>query len=399
MSYYPCLSISKKDSTLYVELNAILDCHNAKETFDYIEKHLDNSVDEIVFNAEKLKYISADGLDVILELKKKYQKIIIDNAYVGINDTLALYGFDRFVDINRQYRFVSIDGCKIIGQGSHGTIYKIADDTIIKVYKDHSPIEVIENERQYAKNAFVNGIPTAIAYDVVETKQGYGVIFEMINGMTLGQYLSANPEKLDEYSVKFANLLYTLHKTNADPNLYDDFEEVIIQRVEALRKYISNEDVETLKKVVKSIPKGYGMIHGDYHPNNVMIDDEGELILIDMADISKGNGFFDLGGSYLVMNFLAKIPLLKMLVKKVTYIDARSNLRMWDILMHTYFNTNDNEVIKKYNKQYRAFSNIRIATSLGMNSSRPKIISKLMTLYIKYIVVPNADKYINLFKD
>ena len=43
---------------------------------------------------------------------------------------------------------------------------------------------------------FCNAI---IAYDVVETKQGYGVIFELINGMTLGKYLKDHPEQLEQF--------------------------------------------------------------------------------------------------------------------------------------------------------------------------------------------------------
>ena len=393
------LTIERNEKTLNIVLPSILDRNNADDVLSAINEKLDDGIDSIVFKADDLKYISADGLDVILELKKKYENILIDNARIGIYDTLALYGFDHFVDINKKYRFVSVEGCKVIGEGGHGTIYKIGEDTILKVYKDHSPIEVIENERQYAKNAFVNGVPTAIAYDVVETNQGYGVIFEMINGMTLGQYLEKHPEKLEEYSVKFADLLHVLHTTNADPTLYDDFQDVIVERCEAAKKYISDDEGETLKRIVKSIPKGNGMIHGDYHPNNVMIDDEGELILIDMADISRGNGFFDLGGSYLVMNFMVRIPFLRLAVPAITALSAKANLKMWDILMHRYFDTDDGELIKKYNEKYKAFSNIRIATSMGMNTSHAMILRKIMALYTRKIVIPKADKYIKLFSE
>ena len=397
MEKYPCLSISRNGDALNVELNKVLDRGNGKTTLALIQNQLDEKIKTIVFDASKLKYISADGLDVILELKKSHYNILLDNACVGIYDTLSLYGFDNFVDINKQYRMVSTDGCKIIGQGGHGIIYKIGEDTIIKVYKDHSPIEIIEKERQYAKNAFVNGISTAIAYDVVETKQGYGVIFEMINGMTLGKYLSEHPDELDKYSVKFADLLHTLHATDADKTLYEDFEELLLERIETLRKYLKDEEVEKLKQVIKTIPKGNGMVHGDYHPNNVMIDDEGELVLIDMADISRGNGFYDLGGSYLVFNFMCKIPLVRRYAKTITSISPKSCLRMWDIIMRTYFNTDDKNVLSKYEKQYRAFSNLRITTSIGMNTSHSALLTKIMVLYTKIFVLPKLDKYIELF--
>ena len=391
------LKINKQDNILYIELPSLLDKNNSQDVLNDIYSRLDSNISKLVFNAQELRYITADGLDVILELKKKYNDILIDNARIGITDTLALYGFNYFVDINKKYRFVSIEGCKVIGEGGHGTIYKIGEDTILKVYKDHSPIEVIEKERLYAKNAFTHGISTAIAYDVVETEQGYGVIFELINGMTLGQYLKDHPEKLNEYSEKFSDLLYTLNHTEADVDLYDDYQEVLIQRCEASLKYISRKNVEELKRIVKSIPKGNGMIHGDYHPNNVMIDSEGKLVLIDMADIARGNGFYDLGSSYLLMKFLPKIPLLKSVSKKVTSISPNSCLKMWDILMHRYFNTNDEELFKKLDKQYKAYANMRIATNMGMQTSHPIILRKIMAIYTKIFILPKADEYIRLF--
>lgn len=393
------LKLNKIDNILYIKLPSLLDKNNAPEVLNLININLDSDINKLVFDAENLKYISADGLDVILELKKKYKDILIDNARIGIYDTLSLYGFNYFVDINKKYRFISTDGCEVIGEGGHGIIYKIGEDTILKVYKDHSPIEIIEKERLYARNAFTNGISTPIVYDVVETKQGFGVIFEMINGMTLGQYLNKHPDKLDEYSEKFSDLLYTLHHTVADSSLYEDFEDMLLERADASIKYISQKDVDIMKKIIKSIPKGNGMIHGDFHPNNVMIDSEGELVLIDMADIARGNGFYDLGGSYLIMKFLPELPFMGIVTKNITSIPGKSCLRMWNILMHRYFKTDDESILEKFDKQYKAFARLRISTSLGMNTSHGRLLRKIMAIYTKIFVLPNADKYIKLFSN
>ena len=399
MNNYSSKNIIKEKGNLKVILPVILDKNNAVNVYTSIINSLDKEIKTITFDAKDLRYISADGLDVILDMKKKYNDIIIDNARIGICDILETYGFNNFVNINKQYRFISVKGCKIIGQGGHGTIYQVGEDTIIKVYKDHSPLEVIENEREYARNAFINGIPTAIAYDVVETEQGYGIIFEMINGMTLGQFLNKHPEKLEEYSIKFAKLLHTLNTTNANPDLYGDFKQIYLDRIEDSKDYISMEDVNALKKIVNIIPNGNGMIHGDYHPNNVMIDNAGELILIDMADISMGNGFFDMGGTYMVMNFICKIPLVRLIVKNITGVSYKTCLKMWDIMIKTYYDTDDKDVLEEYTKQFKAFSYIRIASSIGMKSSRPEFITKLMGIFTKIFVIPKTDKFIETFSN
>ena len=387
--------ISREGDVLNVRLPAVLDKNNASALLADILGQ--DGVEKVVFDAGMLRYVSADGLDTILETKKKCRDVALDHARIGICDTLALYGFDRFLNITKQYRFVSVEGCRVLGHGSHGTIYQIGEDTIVKVYRDHSALEVIENERQYARNAFVNGIPTAIAYDVVKTEQGFGVIFEMISGMTLGQYLAKHQEQVEEYGLRFAELLHTLHTTYADPELYADFHDVYLERFERAKTFLRDDEVEKLKQIVCAIPRGTGMVHGDYHPNNVMIDSTGELMLIDMADISRGNGFFDLGGTYTVMRMMTGSPALSALAKKITGLPPQINRRMWELLMQRCLDTSDPALLKRYEAALSAFSKIRIAATLGMKSDRPPVVTRLMALYTRYLVLPKADRYIELF--
>lgn len=50
--------------------------------------------------------------------------------------------------------------------------------------KGHS-LAYIEREQQYAKLAFISGIPSVIAFDVVKVGDCFGVIFEAMNSDTL----------------------------------------------------------------------------------------------------------------------------------------------------------------------------------------------------------------------
>ena len=80
---------SRQGDTLQIELPSKLDASNASAVSFEIERHIDSQVNGIRINAKNLRSITADGLDVILDLKKKYRNISMDHAKMGIYDTAA----------------------------------------------------------------------------------------------------------------------------------------------------------------------------------------------------------------------------------------------------------------------------------------------------------------------
>ncbi len=71
-------------------------------------------------------------------------------------------------------------------------------------------------------------------------------------------------------------------------------ERVLPQFREIVRDRIAGVDGldETSKKklfaVIESLPDGDRLCHGDLHPENVMVDEEGELMVIDWLTAGKG---------------------------------------------------------------------------------------------------------------
>ena len=42
---------------------------------------------------------------------------------------------------------------------------------------------------------------------MVETEQGYGIIFELAGGRLLGSYITEHPDELEVFAQKFADLI------------------------------------------------------------------------------------------------------------------------------------------------------------------------------------------------
>ena len=383
-----------ENNALTVFLEGRIDTNNAAQAEKELLDALGDRAD-VIIDAAALEYISSAGLRVLMKLRKKINRLLpVVNVSRDIYDIFDTTGFTELFDVKKAPRKISIAGCEAIGRGGHGKVYRLDEETIVKVYHDNSPLSLIDKEREYAKNAFVHGIPSAIAYDVVQTEEGYGLVFEMAGAMTLSRFITEHPDRLQEYAVRFGTLLKTLNTTEADPGLYGDIREIYLRRAKNTGEFFSDGEIEALVKMINAVPDGSGMIHGDYHTNNVMVQSDGELVLIDMADISRGNGLFDIGGTFLTM-YLAGMNNPN-ITKEVIGLEYEYSKQVWGITLSTYYGTADPQELALIGKRCGAFALMRMASTLGMGSERAKENAPGMTAMLRQQLFPNTENFCRL---
>ena len=391
------MNFKENNGKLIIALEGRIDSNNAadveKEMLGIVNSHKGMTP---VIDAENLEYISSAGLRVLMKVMKLFDETLeVQNVSREVYEIFDVTGFTEMLDVKKALRKVSIEGCEAIGRGGHGKVYRLDDETIIKIYHDNSPLSLIEKEREYAKNAFVNGIPSAIAYDVVQTEEGYGLVFEMAGATTVSKYIMAHPDKLQEYAVKLGMLLKTLNTTEADPTLYGDIKQIYLNRAKKAEKYFTDEENAKIVKMINSIPDGSGMIHGDFHTNNVMVQSDGELVLIDMADISRGNALFDIGGAFLTM-YLSGMNNPEVTLQTIG-IDYEMSKKVWGIMLSTYYGTTDPQKLELISKRCGAFALLRMATTLGLGTKRAEQSSAKIVGLMRQQLFPNADGLCQLF--
>lgn len=385
-----------ENGTLTIFLDGRIDTSNAAQTEKDVFAEVGDRTDSIVLDAEKLEYISSAGLRVLMKLRKSLKKPLpMINVSRDVYDILETTGFTELLDVKKALRKVSLEGCEVIGKGGHGKVYRLDEETIIKVYHDQSPLSLIEKEREYAKNAFVHGVPSAIAYDIVQTEEGFGVVFEMAGAVTVSKAIMTQPERLPELSVKLGELLKKLNSTEADPTLYGDIKQIYIDRAKNAVEFFTDEENAQIMKMLDSIPDGSGMIHGDFHPNNVMMQSDGELVLIDMADISRGNSLFDIGGTFLVMCIAGMND--HSITEQVIGLEFEMARKAWGILLSTYYGTTDPQRLELINQRCGAFALLRMATTLGFKTTRSRQNSGAMLTLLRERMFPNTEAFCKLF--
>ena len=284
-----------EEKILTIYLEGAIDSATAPDAEKQImEIYHAHTARKVVLDAAELRYISSSGLRVLLKLRKLEQNLELINASAEVFDILEMTGFADLFPVSQAYRTMDLKDCEVLGAGGHGKVLRINADTIVKLYYNGDSIEEIKREQDYAKKAFVMGVPTAIPFDIIQYDGMYGLVFELVNADIVANYLNSNPDQLQEIAVKYAAVMKQLHTTHVAEGALSSTKELYRSRIEGLRAYMTDEEVDTLHRINDAIPDADTVVHGDYHPKNVMIQD-GELVLIDMADLTTGHPLYDLG--------------------------------------------------------------------------------------------------------
>lgn len=312
-----------------------VDSSNATEFGNEIETIcLENPFKSLVMDIDDIEYISSAGLRVILKLRQKNPDFKIINVSSAVYDVFEMTGFTEMITIVKAMRKIDVEGCEVIGQGSNGIVYRLDADTIIKVYRNPDSLPDIQRERELARRAFVLGIPTAIPYDVVRVGGSYGSVFELLNAKSFSSLILEEPEKIEDYLRIYLDVMKNLHATTVKEDDMPDMKAVAVNWAEFLLDYLPKADSEKLVRLIKEIPERHTMLHGDYHTNNLMMQN-GEALLIDMDTLCWGHPIFELASMY--MGYVAFGETDPSVVHKFLNMPYEMTKKVWKTSMNLYF--------------------------------------------------------------
>ena len=371
---------------LYIAVEGRIDASNAtlaEEKIFAIKK--ENEGMHTVIDADNLEYISSAGLRVILKVRKEEPKLAIINVAPEVYEVFDMTGFTDMVTVEKAYKRMSVEGCEFIAKGANGAVYRYDDETILKTYYSKDALPEIQQERESARKAFVLGINTAIPYGIVRVGDGYGTVTELLNAVNITKLLCRDPVNIEKAVDYYVDLLKSIHATEAEEGDFPDMKETALGWANFVADYIPEDQGKKLLALVEAVPKQNTMMHGDYHTNNIMIQN-GEPILIDLDTLCVGHPIFELGSMFNA--FLGFSALDHNVIKSFMGYDHDTAKRFWNMSLKKYLGTDDEELCRSVEQKAMIIGYTRLlrrsvrrpdeADSLAMVAHCKEMLAKLL---------------------
>ncbi len=191
------------------------------------------------------------------------------------------------------------------------------DEMIVKrdlkaIYRDGNKLIKLFNEG-YSKSDILNealnqarveetGLNIPRVLEVTKLDNKWAIISDFIEGKTLSQLMSENPDKFDEYLEKFVDIQIDIHSKKAP---------LLNKLSDKMQRKISEADLDATTRYdlhtrLEGMPKHNKVCHGDFNPSNVIISNDGNPFIIDWSHATQGNASADVARTYLLFRLKGK---------------------------------------------------------------------------------------------
>ena len=343
---------------LYINLDGRIDASNAADVESSInEIRKANSGMHTVLDADTLEYISSAGLRIMLRLRKEEPGLAIINVSPDVYGIFEMTGFTEMMTVEKTYPRISLDNCEFIAKGANGAVYRYDDETIVKQYFNRDALPEIMQERENSRRAFILGVNTAIPYGIVRIGDGYGSLTELLNATSVTKLIRANKDDLSQSVAYYVDTIKELHTIEAEEGKLPDFKKWVLEWADFLKAYLDEAHAQKMKSLIEAIPDSNHIIHGDYHTNNVMVQN-GEPVLIDMDTLAVGHPVLELGSMFNAFVGFGEAD--REGSESFFGFDYETANRFWRLSLARYLGTDDENTITETENKAKVIGYMRL---------------------------------------
>jgi aminoglycoside phosphotransferase (APT) family kinase protein len=185
----------------------------------------------------------------------------------------------------------------LLAEGREAEVFEWGDGKVLRLMREGEPREQMERGVAAMRAAEACGVPVPHVDEVVVVDGRPGVVMDRIDGQDLMTVLGSRPWTVVRAARDLGSLHAQLHDTVAPP-------ELVSLRDHARRRIEDSILPATLIRfaigALDELPDGDRLLHGDYHPGNVLFGSSGPVI-IDWTNATRGDPAADVARTRLML--------------------------------------------------------------------------------------------------
>ncbi len=218
-----------------------------------------------------------------------------------------------------------------LAEGNTAEVFAWGEGRILKLWHSGYSRQAAQHEALVGRTIYQLGIPSPEVIELVQLEERYGIVYSHVPGVALKTWLLAVRQRLDTAARWLGRLHAQIHNHTADSTL-PSHRHRTRDRIMSVSE-LSIPDRERLVLILDALPDGDQVCHGDFHPDNVLIEGS-HAIVIDWSDASAGPPEADVTRTLLLVEG-ADVPLkLRKAFNKV-YIEEYQRHRTLDTALTT----------------------------------------------------------------
>ena len=203
---------------------------------------------------------------------------------------------------------------QIIQKTDKKTIYR-EGKTLVKLFgKEYPKADILNEALNTARVEESTTLNLAAVQEVTKINGQWAIILDYVECKTIKQLMDENPEKEDEYLSEFVDLHAEILSQKVpllSPLKYKMHRKISSTKFDKTTRY-------DLHILLDSLPKHDKLLHGDFHPENIIVSPDGRKFIIDWSHATQGNARCDAARTYLLFKLKGKDQLAEKYLKLFT---------------------------------------------------------------------------------
>jgi hypothetical protein len=185
----------------------------------------------------------------------------------------------------------------LIGRGRTAEIFVWQEHQVVKLFYAGCPPEVVEIELVKSRMISAMNLPTPKFIEGVDLDGRRGLVYDRVYGISMLKMINMRPWLLLRLAKQLAELHFAIHCQ--DGAGFPSIRPALDSTIQWIESY-PNLPANNVIKLLKDLPDNHTLCHLDFHPDQVMLTDQGPVIL-DWATAHQGHPLADVARTAILL--------------------------------------------------------------------------------------------------